>query len=435
MRIHEKWASVVKALNLDLKKPLNRVTARKIKEITGEEPRIMAKMDASSDLPQIFRTEGVFVLPVSNGEYIIVRGNGYHDLESPVLPPRKFQSTMPFDLVSSRVGRSEMQYVDLAYNAGLIEHFARVDSLYLSVRGRKFSPPFDFHVGDSPIHVEGVQVEIDGGFEGEWTFVALEAKIDRAGDFHIRQLYYPVRSWEENLHSGGVPKEVRPMFFVYDTRARSYTLWEYRFRSPKDYESIELVRSESFVLEWKPLDLDRFQAIAPEGDSQRRLIVPQADDVSKIGELPFLVWLGINRADKMAKQFGFDRRQSSYYSQAAEALGLIELRNALYKLTELGREYVGKPAPERNEMLCKLMLRLPLLNEVLATMLLAQGQTITVHQIADLIRNRGYSGSTLGRRARTVLAWFGWMEQSFGLVEVHNDRISLHRRQRRLSTV
>src|SRR5438552_5170993 len=130
MRTHEKWASVVKALNLDLKKPLNRVTARKIKEITGEEPRIMAKMDASSDLPQIFRSEGVFVLPISNGEYVIVRGEGYHDLEPTASPSRKFQCAMPFDLVTSTVGRSEMQYVDLAYNTGLIEHFARVESLY-----------------------------------------------------------------------------------------------------------------------------------------------------------------------------------------------------------------------------------------------------------------------------------------------------------------
>ena len=131
MRIHEKWTRVVEELGLDLTKPINRVTARQIKRITGEEARIMAKMDARSDLPQVFRSQGVFVLPISNGEYIIVRGDGYHDLEAPESISRKFQSTMPFDLVTSRVGRSEMQYVDLAYNAGLIEHFANVDSLYL----------------------------------------------------------------------------------------------------------------------------------------------------------------------------------------------------------------------------------------------------------------------------------------------------------------
>ena len=433
MRIREKWTQVVEELGLDLTRPVNRVTARQIKRITGEEPRIMAKMDTSSDLPEIFRSEGLFVLPISNGEYAIVRGNGYHDLEAPGSISTKFQSSMPFDLVTSRVGRSEMQYVDLAYNAGLIEHFANVESLYLSVRGRKFSPAFDFRVDGSPtIHVEGVQVEIDGGFEGEQIFVALEAKINWAGEFHIRQLYYPLRFWDQTLRSKGGPKEVRPIFLVYDTRASTYALWEYRFRTLEDYESIELVRSARFKLEWKPVGIDRFQAVTPEGGGKRRRIVPQADDVAKIGELPFLVWLGVDSAEAVAKQFGFDRRQSSYYGQAAEALGLIELRNARYRLAEFGLEYVRKSAPERNEMLCKLMLRLPLFNEALAAMLLSPDKGLSKRQVMDLIRNRGYSGSTLGRRAHTILAWFQWMERTFGLVQVRSDQVSLLRRQRRL---
>ncbi len=425
---------VVKELGLDLTKPINRVTARQIKKITGEEPRIMAKMDASSALPQAFRSGGLFVLPISNGEYIIVRGGGYHDLEAVASPPRTFQSAMPFDLVTARVGQSEMQHVDLAYNSGLIEHFAGVDSLYLSVRGRKYSPPFDFRVNGSPsIHVDGVQVEIDGGFEGEEVFVTLEAKIDWTGDFHIRQLYYPLRFWDQTLGSKGGSKVVRPMFFVYDSRARTYTLWEYRFGIPEDYESIELVRSERFTVEWKPLQMARFEAVAPDDGGERRRIAPQADDVVKIGELPFLVWLGLDSAAAVAKHFGFDRRQSSYYSQAAEALGLIELRHHEYVLTNLGAEYVRKSAPDRNEMLCKLMLRLPMFNEALATMLLARRKEISKQQIVSLVRTRGYSGSTLGRRARTILAWFEWMERTFGLVEVRKDGVSFGRHQRRIS--
>jgi len=393
----------------------------------------MAKMDARSDLPTIFRSNGLFVLPVSNGEYVIVKGDGYHDLETPDSSPRTFQSTMPFDLVTSRVGRSEMQYVDLAYNAGLIEHFMGVDSLYLSVRGRKFSSSFDFRVNGSPVlHVEGVQIEIDGGFEGERTFVVLEAKIDWTGNFNVRQLYYPLRSWEETLRARSALKQVRPMFFVYDTQESTYRFWEYRFGAQEDYESIEFVRSKQFKLEWKPIEVARFQAVTPDAGSKRPQIVPQADDVTKLGELPFLVGLGVDAAETVARHFGLDRRQSSYYSQAAEALGLIELGRARYRLTELGLEYISKSAPERNDMLCRMMLRLPLFNEALATMLLARRKSVSKVQIMDLIRSRGYSGSTVGRRARTILSWFEWMERTFGVVQVRRGLVALHRPQREL---
>jgi len=435
LRIHEKWTKVVEELGLDLTRPVNRVTARQIKRITGEEPRIMAKMDTRSDLPQMFRANGLFVLPVSNGEYVIVRGNGYHDLESQIAPSRKFHSAMPFELSTSKVGQSEMQFVDLAYNAGLIEHFAGVDSLYLSVRGRKYSPAFDLRVGESPvIHVEGVQVEIDGGFEGERTFVVLEAKLNWPGDFNIRQLYYPFRFWDETLRSRKIAKDVRPIFLVYDTRTSTYTLREYRFGIPADYESIELVHSENFVLEWRPIEMDRFRIVSPDTRGRRRTIVPQADDVSKIGELPFLAWLGIDNSETVARHFGFNIRQSSYYSQAAEALGLIELTRGRYALTDLGLKYIRKSTPERNEFLCTLMLQLPLFNEALATMLLDPGKTISKQQIMEIIRRRGYSGATLGRRARTILSWFDWMGRTFGSVEVSRDRVSLFRHQRRLTS-
>ena len=111
---------------------------------------------------------------------------------------------------------------------------------------------------------------------------------------------------------------------------------------------------------------------------------------------------------------------------------MIELGRARYRLTELGLEYISKSAPERNDMLCRMMLRLPLFNEALATMLLARRKTISKVQIMDLIRSRGYSGSTVGRRARTILSWFEWMERTFGVVQVRRGLVALHRPQREL---
>ncbi len=70
----EKWADIVQEMALDLSQPLSYVTAEDIKRITGEEPRLMASMDAQKRLPKVFQDHGVFLLPVSDREYTIVKG-------------------------------------------------------------------------------------------------------------------------------------------------------------------------------------------------------------------------------------------------------------------------------------------------------------------------------------------------------------------------
>ena len=434
--IHGKWADVVRELNLDLAAPISEVTARDIKRITGVEPRIMGSMDNTASLPSTFRDRGLFVLPVSNGKYAIVRGKGYHDPGPIPGSIRSFPSTLPFPLIAPSVGMGEMQFVDLAFNAGLLEHFVGVDGLYLSIRGRKFSPPFDFRVDGSPtLHAEGVQVEIDGGFEGEHLVVVVEAKVNWQGDFIIRQLYYPYRFWQESLQRARSNKVVCPIFMSYNTAQGVYSFWRYRFRDPRDYESIELENAGMFTLEWKPLPLERLASVPPDTAGERRRIVPQADDVAKIAELPHLIATGLKTSVDLARHFSMDRRQGSYYGQAAEALGLVVLRGANYELTAEGLEYMQKPVPERNEMLCRRMLQLPLFHEALTSMLFATNRAIDRKTMMTLIRARGYSGTTLGRRTRTLLAWFEWIERTFGLVEVRRDEVSLERHQRRLDVI
>lgn len=61
--------------------------------------------------------------------------------------------------------------------------------------------------------------------------------------------------------------------------------------------------------------------------------MPQADDVNKIILFPFMVSEGYDTAKKMVDAFSFDIRQSSYYRQAAQILGLIKMEKSQYKIT------------------------------------------------------------------------------------------------------
>ena len=88
------------------------------------------------------------------------------DIPSITSPLIDYRSSFPFDLETSRVGDSEMQHLDYAYALSLIRHFAKDDSLVLTIRGRKYTANFNFLAGGRRIEVDSVQTEVDAGYEG-----------------------------------------------------------------------------------------------------------------------------------------------------------------------------------------------------------------------------------------------------------------------------
>lgn len=130
------------------------------------EVRILGKQDTRESRPQVFRDRGLFLLPVKNGEYVIVKGEGYVDVPGITSPLQEYRSDFPFELETLAVGNSEMQHLDRAYALSLIRHFTEDDSLVLTIRGRKYTPQFDFQVNQFPLRAQGVQTEVAGGYEG-----------------------------------------------------------------------------------------------------------------------------------------------------------------------------------------------------------------------------------------------------------------------------
>ena len=210
---------------------------------TGEkEVRILCKQDTRESRPQVFRDRGLFLLPVRNGAYVIVKGEGYIDVPNITSPLQDYQSAFPFELETSGVGNSEMQHLDRAYALSLIRHFVGDDSLVLTIRGRKYTPQFDFVANSFPICVESVQTEVDGGYEGRSQVVLVEAKSGNASNTIIRQLYYPFRQWQNHT-----AKPVSTLFFQ-RTSDDEYNIWQFVFDNPDDYGSIRLLKSARYKI-------------------------------------------------------------------------------------------------------------------------------------------------------------------------------------------
>ena len=414
------WESLFNK-HVDKNLSINPVSSKDIKTETGMEPRLMAKFDTREDLPPIFRENGMFLLPVSNGEYVIIKGEGFHDLETCEKPVEDFSCELPFELKSSEYGSSEMQYVDYAFNSGLISHFTGIETLYPTIRGRKRTKDFSFSVNGVKLPtVTSVQVEIDAGYEGEDEIVILEAKVGAPKSFNIRQLYYPYRSWGKIIPD----KKIRLIFFTYDPLEAIYSLYEYSFSNKEDYNSITMVTSGRYHIFYDEREKDLLgyflQKTREEKPLENQFHIPQANDVEKIIGVVFHVAEGLNNAKEIAEQFDLTHRQGNYYLDAGYSLGLLEKirgRKTTYQLTDRGKRFVTLPVHKRNSLLCRLMMEMPIIKEIMSN--LYEKKSLSMKEMSGIIEeNSNLTGKTPRRRAGTLRSWFWWLYAAVGVVKV-----------------
>lgn len=413
------WEKVFNDCRFDLAEDLHFITAEEIKLITSAEPRIMAKMDDSKDLPDVFKRNGYFLLPVKNGKYAIVRGNGFHTLEKrgEVLD---YASRIKFQLATAGRGLSEMQYLDYSFNSGALEKVLGIETLYQSIRGREFSKKFNFHVNKTLLEVASVQLEVDSGLEGENSIVIIEAKVNVPEDFIIRQLFYPFNHFKTIAPN----KEIIPVFFVYEPKQKVYTFWIYEFQDPKNYNSIKLKEVKSLrITTGHELNLED---IHPKGIVKYKDLIPQANDLNKVIELVFKTSEGLNDYHQIAQYFNFKDRQSSYYREAAEALGLIFSENGKYHLTDVGKILVKLPVEKRNIFMVELLSDFDLIKQGI-DLIKSKGE-IKRGDIEEIIMsNSDLSGSTIPRRANSLMSWFKWIAESTGSMRIDDESIKILR--------
>lgn len=247
------WQKIVdeyKILSHDFSKEPFKISAAQIKEAcqefrsTGQkEVRILCKQDTRESRPQIFKDNDLFILPVKNGYYNIIKGEGYIDIPKNESELKEYKSNLDFDLDTAIIGNSEMQHLDFAYASSLIRTFMKDPSLVLTIRGRKYTPDFSFKVNKQEVKVSSVQTEVDAGYEGKDRVVLIEAKNSSSKNTIIRQLFYPYRQWQSITK-----KEVIILFFEKETGKNVYSIWEFKFTDPEDYNSIKLVKSERFKI-------------------------------------------------------------------------------------------------------------------------------------------------------------------------------------------
>jgi len=405
--------------NLDLRERLStgdsvRITANAIKRITKREPRLLTKFDTKGQRPRVLRN--ATILPVANGEYLILPGDGYHPVESvssistwTTSDYSRKLSSLPWEDGPS----SESQLIDIAHASGLLGDFLGEAELFLTVRGRLRSPAFEFkfptNFGETVVDVSGVQVEVDAGYEGEHLNL-IEAKLGKWSDFHVRQLYYPVRMWQERLPQ----KRSRAVFISYSDKVIALRLYD--FTPSDDYGALTLTQASDFVLDALDhhIDLQEILTETRPEPAPRGVTFPQADDMAKVLDIVDATSAGVVNTSETMVRYGFTERQALYYPTAARYLGLLEPSGSGRKLSDLGREFSDASRTGRHRMVVARLAALPVFRTALEQAVNNEGALPTTEAIASWIAEEStvaglpLSGSTLPRRAATVRRWIEW---------------------------
>ena len=324
------------------------ISAEQIKEF--REPRLMTKFDHKVNLPKVFADNGLAILPITRGDYIISSFGAYKEFETPsgniqrVSIPAYIQSLMPQFLVSEAIS------LNCAYACGILNDFLEDEYIVSTVSGRMGSGDFEFDIstsfGTKQLSVSNSQIEIDAAYEGINYLSLFEAKRDLSDDFLVRQLYYPFRVW-----SSRVTKPVKPVFLIFSNGI--FYLYQYQFEIPGSYNSLHLIKQKNYIIETEIALSDIENLLYTVRLTQEPDIpFPQANSMARIINLIELLNAKPMTKDDITSEYAFDSRQTNYYTDAGRYLGLIDKerdneRNIIFQLSRLGRHIMKLPYKER----------------------------------------------------------------------------------------
>jgi hypothetical protein len=400
------WKTYISKNNLSLDGQPYRVIAKQLREQTGREPRLMAKFDEPAQVSKPLSEQNYTLLAVTNLEYVLFQGTTFTEVPA-CTDARKVSASLPFSLVTAGRGTGESEYLDNAFNSGILQDFSGCDPLFLTIRGKERSRNFDFYINNAQLSLQtdGVQIEVDGGYEGERDVILVEAKIGNRKHFNIRQLYYPYRHFSLIAPQ----KRIRPILFLYDLLSASYTFYEYKFSSQNIFDSIELVRCCRYNLTpGKGLRLSDLIDVGFETTSD---LIPQADDFNKVLELLTVINSGLDTAQDIADYFGFEPRQSYYYAEAAKFLGLI--CDEGFQLTERGTQFLRTPPKDQQLLAAKLLINSELFRRLISVAR-RKGYYAKDDVVQAILDVGKYNLTTSNRRKQTVMSWSNWLANQIG---------------------
>lgn len=387
------------------------ISADQINQISGRQARLMAKFDSYSHLPSIMKLNALAMLAIEDGLYRIGKFNPFITIQPMSLVPPAHVS-FPKNIISINPNKlsGESEVLDASLLAGILDRVFG-EKVNITIRGRSAGySSFSFSIGSIKFPIKGVQIEVDGGYEGLKTINLVEAKSFAVQDISIRQVLYPQLAWELEVNN---KKLIRSFVCLYEAPFIRF---------------IPIVCSNSGCV----ADHSRESVfiIARAANLNIKSIVANPSAALPLVSAPFPQANRFNTALEMFKaaaksaengmeikkedlitDFDIepDVRHTDYYANILRWLGLITIKRGFVFITEFGLEISLMSHHEQIEKLATIIFSEPLFNYVLH-----HGS----ENIPDSLFARWrITGSTKPRRISTVKAWIKYFEDYAILTE------------------
>lgn len=391
------------------------ITSKEINEF--REARLATKFDHKRNLPELFKENHLSILPITRGSYIISSFEAYKKFNEINTEITKVKFPEYIESIDYENITSESIAINCAFVSGILSDFLETDKLFPTVSGRMGSDEFSFYINNLNMNrgievmVSNSQIEVDGGYEGEDSLALIEAKNSISDDFLIRQLYYPFRLWD-----GKIKKIIRPVFMVYSNGI--FTLYEYNFQEPYNYNSLVLVKQKNYTLEQDFISLDDIKDILYNVKTieEPKIQFPQANSMKRLINLCELLYNHEMTREEISTTYDFDPRQTNYYADAGRYLGIIDKKREdgeiIYFLTGEGRDFFKLDLKRRQLRFIELILKHNAFNKTLKEYFKI-GQMPSKENIVEIMKESNLyridSESTFKRRAGTISSWINWM--------------------------
>lgn len=371
------------------------ISAEEIKAVDGKEARLMAKVDFRQNLPKVMQDAQLSILAVKNGLYKIAKNDPFIEIEEQITaeimtiePPKEFLSIDPFNI------KSESAALDLAYLTKMCDEVFGEES-FLTIRGR-LRGDLSFELEGTHYEIEGVQIEVDGGYETKDAIHLIEAKIGFRDNINIRQLLYPQLYWQkQSRHS----KEIKSYIFYLQDDIFRFIPYVYDGKvGYADHANEKVFRFRENGTKFSLKDV-----VVDESKIDTSIPFPQANKFAKVQEMLFV----IAQNECLSKQellleFDIVSRQIDYYLNVLKWMRLCTEQEECITLTKQAKEIVELPFKKRIEALAAIVLSEPIANNILHNKPLSQEM---------FTRYNMQSTSTQQRRVQTITAWINYFKK------------------------
>lgn len=370
------------------------ITADAIKTVDGKEPRNMTKIDFREKLPHIMQEEGLSILAIQNGLYRIAQNDPFVDVQEEITnqiieidAPKNILTIDPFNI------KTESAALDIAALSA-INKIVFGEENQLTVRGR-MRGNLNFSIGATHYPVNGVQIEVDGGYEASKSLHLIEAKIGYSNNINIRQLLYPQLFWEHQLQG---KKNVKSYLFY--LHGDTYRFIPYYYDNNIGY--IDHAQEKSFRFKEPSSDFSLNCIKVNPNKVNTSVPFPQADRFETIHTMLILVSeKGCISKEELSLHFDIVDRQIDYYFNVLKWLQVCTEENECFILTHRGSKIVNMPFRQRMEALAEIVFSDPITNAILHNKTI-QTKYFDIYNI--------HSHNTIKRRIQTVKAWIKYFK-------------------------